>query len=229
MKNAWFITGTDTGVGKTHVTTLLLRQLRHQGIRAAAMKPIACGFDGRNDARTYHRIMKKEVPLDIINPIHFRSPLAPSVAARIEHRRINMMTIRNAYAHLAARYSLILVEGAGGLMVPVKRDYFMADLARDMNLPVIVIARLGLGTINHTLLTVRQAKAIGLHVAGIILNDTTGNRGLAERTNIREVPAICGVPLFGIIPFGKKSGLCSILQKLTTLLDPTTIHVHLLE
>jgi dethiobiotin synthetase len=214
MKQDWFITGTDTGVGKTHVTALLLAELRRQGIHAAAMKPIACGSDGRNDARIYHRIMKQEAPLDIINPVYLRSPLAPSVAARIEHRRINMMAIHRAYAHLAARYSVVLVEGAGGLMVPVKRDYFIADLARDMNLPVIVIARLNLGTINHTVLTVRQAQATGLNVAGIILNDTTGRRGLAERTNIREVPAVCGVPLIGIVPYGKKSNLRSIVQKL---------------
>jgi dethiobiotin synthetase len=210
-----FITGTDTGVGKTHVTALLLAELRRRRVNAAAFKPLACGAGGRNDARIYRQLMNKEVPLTVINPVYLRHPLAPSVAAKLERRPIDLHKIFSYYQLLATNYSPILVEGAGGLLVPIKRNYFVADLARELGLPVVIVSRLSLGTINHTLLTVRQAQAMGLTVRGIILNDTLGRRhGLAERTNIHAVPAVCGVPLLGVVPHGARSAPASLLRQL---------------
>ncbi len=202
MIRGFFITGTDTGVGKTHVTALLLAELRRRGHNAAAFKPIACGPGGRHDAEIYRRIMGNSVPLKLLNPIYLRHPLAPSVAAKLENRRIDLRAVFRAYSSIINHHSAILVEGAGGLLVPIKRNYFVADLARDLGLPLIIVTRLGLGTINHTLLTCRQARAMGLKIAGIVLNDTTGRRGLAEKTNIQVLPALCGVPLLGIMPHG---------------------------
>ncbi len=205
MKSGLFVTGTDTGVGKTHVTALLLAELRRRGVKAAAFKPISCGTGGRHDAEIYAKLMDYEQTLNALNPVYLRHPLAPSVAARLEQQRIDLAEIRRAYSQLTTHYSTVFVEGAGGLLVPIKRDYFVADLARDLRLPVLVVARLGLGTINHALLTVRQAQAMGLHVCGIVLNDTVGgHRGLAEQTNIKEVPRLCGVPLLGVVPHGKR-------------------------
>jgi len=217
MIQNYFITGTDTGVGKTHVTAALLAELRRRGLPAAGFKPIACGADGRNDARTYRKLMGNAVPLDIINPIYLRHPLAPSIAARLEGRRIDLRQIAAFYYVLASDFSPVLVEGAGGLLVPIKRNYFVADLARQLDLPVIIVARLGLGTLNHTLLTVRQAQAMKLKVAGVILNDTTGKRGLAERTNLIAIPKLTGVPLLGVMPHGdrgKDSAVRAIVDRL---------------
>jgi dethiobiotin synthetase len=198
-----FVTGTDTGVGKTHVTAALLTELRRRGVRAAAFKPIACGAGGRHDAEIYAAIMDHEQPLDVINPIYLRHPLAPSVAARLERRRIDLRRVLRAYQQLAAGYSVVLVEGAGGLLVPIRDNYFVADLAKRLKLPLLVVARLGLGTINHSLLTVRQARAMNLTVRGIVLNDTVGGRrGLAAKTNIKTVPELCGEPLLGVVPHG---------------------------
>ena len=203
MNRGVFITGTDTGAGKTHVTGLLLRELRRRGVKAAAFKPISCGEGGRNDAHIYHELMDREVPLDVINPIHLKHPLAPSVAAKLERRRINLRVVFSSYRSLITNYEVVLVEGAGGLMVPILDDYYVADLAKALKLPLLVVARLGLGTINHSLLTVRQAQAHGLKVAGIVLNDTVGGRrGLAARTNIEVVPALCRVPLLGVVAHG---------------------------
>ena len=212
MTKDLFITGTDTGVGKTYITATLLAELRRRGVCAAAFKPIACGAGGRNDARIYARLMKHVVPLDVINPIYLRHPLAPSIAAGLEKRRIDLRKIHSNFRLLTSEYCPVLVEGAGGLLVPVKRGYFVADLARDLGLPVVIVARLGLGTINHSLLTVRQARAAGLKVAGIVLNDLVGRRGLAEKTNIVEVPKLCGVPLLGVVPHG--GGGAAICRKL---------------
>ena len=206
MKKNLFITGTDTAVGKTHVTAALLTELRRRGVSAAAFKPIACGKGGRHDAEIYAAIMNHEQPLDVINPIYLRHPLAPSVAAKLEHKSIDLRKILRTYQQLSANYSVVLVEGAGGLLVPIRKNYFVADLAKALKLPLLIVARLGLGTINHTLLTVHQANAHGLKIAGLILNDTVGGHyGLAEKTNIRVLPKLCKVPLLGVVPHGKKA------------------------
>jgi dethiobiotin synthetase len=208
-----FITATDTSVGKTHVTALILAELRRRGVRAAAFKPIACGAGGRHDAEIYAEIMDHEQSLDVINPVYLRYPLAPSVAAKIEHKPVDLRRIFSSYRRLVARYEIVLVEGAGGLMVPIRNNYFVGDLAKALRLPLVVVARLGLGTINHSLLTVRQARAIGLKVRGIILNDTVGGRrGLAERTNIKIVPELCARPLLGIVPYGKRGASAAVRQ-----------------
>lgn len=208
----YFITGTDTGVGKTHVTAALLRELRHRGHHAAAYKPIACGPGGRNDAKTYRRLMDNQVPLDLLNPVYLRHSLAPSVAAQLTNTRIDLRKIHSGFRLLTSGFSPVLVEGAGGLLVPIKRNYLIADLIRQLDLPVIIVARLGLGTLNHTLLTVRAAA--GLKIAGIILNDTTGQRGLAERTNIQEIPKLTGVPLLGVVAHNRQPDVRSIVLKL---------------
>jgi dethiobiotin synthetase len=206
MPQNLFITGTDTAVGKTHVTAALLTELRRRGVRAAAFKPIACGKGGRHDAEIYASIMNHEQPLDVINPIYLRHPLAPSVAAKLERKSVDLRKILRTYQQLAKSYEVVLVEGAGGLLVPIRDNYFVADLAKALNLPLVIVARLGLGTINHTLLTVRQANAHGLKIAGLILNDTVGGRhGLAEKTNIRVLPALCKVPLLGVMRHSKKA------------------------
>ncbi len=199
----FFITGTDTGVGKTFVTVQLLAEFRRHGLRAGAMKPISCGRDGRRDAEKYAALMNHEQPLDVLNPVYLRHPLAPFVAAKLERSRINLRQILASYQLLATSYSPLLVEGAGGLLVPIKRDYFVADLARDLGIPLIIVTRLGLGTINHTLLTIRQAQATGLKIAGIIFNDINGGkRGLAERTNLKNAPILFPVPILGVVPHG---------------------------
>lgn len=214
MNARLFITGTDTGVGKTYVTALILAELRRRGMRAAAFKPISCGEGGRRDAEIYAAIMQHELPLDVINPIYLRHPLAPSVAAKLERKRVDLHKIRRAYRGLAASYAVVLVEGAGGLLVPIRKNYFVADLAKAMKLPLLIVARLGLGTINHSLLTVQQARVRGLKIAGIVLNDTVGGkRGLAETTNIEVVPALCRVPLLGVVPHGK-SGAAGVARRL---------------
>ena len=226
MNQNYFITGTDTGVGKTHVTALLLTELRRRGLPAAGYKPIACGAGGRADARTYRKLMRNEVPLDVINPVYLRHPLAPSVAAQLEKKPVDLRKIYSVYCRLTSDFSPVLVEGAGGLLVPIKtlsfrddngqkaRPYFVADLARQLDLPLIIVARLGLGTLNHTLLTVRQAQAMKLKVAGVLLNDTTGQRGLAERTNIKVIAELSGVPLLGVVPYGRARGVRQICDRL---------------
>lgn len=196
---AIFITGTDTGVGKTVVTALLLAYLRQRGIHAVAMKPISSG--DRNDARLLRALAADEISLDAINPIHFRRPLAPMVAARMEKRRLDTRPIRSTLHALRSTFSPVLVEGIGGLLVPLRRGYVVRDLVCELRLPLLIVAKPNLGTLNHTALTVEAARKVGIEVLGVVLNDSAGGRpGLAERTNAKAIEAACETVVLGRIP-----------------------------
>ena len=163
-----FLTGTDTGVGKTHVAALLVRSLRAAGLDAVGMKPICCGE--RDDAEILHTAAGGVASLADVNPVWLRPPVAPYVAAMIEERSIDLALIRESFARLGARHPAIIVEGAGGWLVPITRDYFIRDLAVECGLPVAVVVANKLGALNHTLLTVAAIRAAGLECAGVILN-----------------------------------------------------------
>ncbi|MGC3991390.1 MAG: dethiobiotin synthase [Chthoniobacteraceae bacterium] len=163
-----FITGTDTGVGKTHVSARLLRAWRKNGRDAVAMKPICCG--DRGDAEELHVACDGAVPVDDINPIWLRPPTAPYTASIIEERPIDLDRIHRDFARLREEFPVVLVEGVGGWLVPIRRDYLVSDLAAEFGLPVIVVAANQLGMLNHTMLTVQSIRARGLTCAGIILN-----------------------------------------------------------
>jgi dethiobiotin synthetase len=198
--HAVFITGTDTGVGKTVVTALLLAHLRARGRPAIAMKPISCG--DRHDAHLFHGLADCRVPFDRINPIHFQKPLAPLAAARMERRHWDVAIVQSAFCSLGSTFSPVLVEGIGGLLVPLKRGYAVADMVKDLRLPLLIVARPGLGTLNHTALTVEAARSRGIRVLGIIFNSASGRApDLAERTNAKVIEQVCSVKLLGRFPY----------------------------
>lgn len=196
---AVFITATDTDVGKTVVTALLLAHLRHRGHNAVALKPISSG--DRHDARLLHSLSDGVLSLDEINPIHFRHPLAPLIAARMEGRRWNLRRLVSDFLLLPSCFFPVLVEGAGGLLVPLRRGCSVRDWVKQLRLPLLIVARPNLGTINHTALTVEAAQSAGLNVLGVVLNNALGAPpGLAERTNARAIEETCGVRVIATIP-----------------------------
>ena len=218
MKKGVFITGTDTGIGKTFVTALLLAELRRRGVHAVAFKPIACGASGRADAKLYAELMDGELSLEEINPIWLRKPLAPWVAARLEKRRLNLDRVHRQFRDLCSRFPFVLVEGVGGWLVPIKQNYFVRELATDFKLPLIVVGRPRLGTLNHTLLTVESARAARLPVRVIVLNDSVGGKsGLPERTNGRAIQELTGIPVVVSHFYGNKAtsslGIRKMLQQ----------------
>lgn len=164
----FFITGTDTGIGKTWFSAWLVRAWRAQGFPAAALKPIATG--DRNDGVLLREASDRVLTLDEINPVHFLEPAAPLVAARAENRTIDFNALNQTVLELSQRFSPLAVEGVGGWRVPLAEKYEVRDWARDLGFPVVVVARPGLGTINHTLLTVEAIRAAGLTCAGVVLN-----------------------------------------------------------
>ena len=194
-----FLTGIDTGVGKTYVSTLLVRALRRAGLDTAPMKPFCCG--DREDAQALHEACGGEVPLDVINPIWYQTPAAPYTAAKVENRPADLPLVRRTFASLRAQHRSLIVEGVGGWMVPIAKDYFVADLAAEFGLPVAVVVRNRLGAINHALLTVRDIERRGLPFAGIIFNRVEAENDIAAATNRALLEELLGQPvLFEITP-----------------------------
>ena len=166
-----FITGTDTGVGKTYVTARLIRRLRARGLDTVGFKPICCG--SREDAEILREAADNALQLNEVNPVWLRTPAAPYTAAMIENRAVDLSLIRETFAALRAQHASILVEGVGGWLVPIDQGYAVADLARELGLPVAVVVKNRLGALNHAALTLHHLRNVagGPECAGIIFND----------------------------------------------------------
>lgn len=200
---SYFITGTDTGVGKTHVACLILQALRDKGRCAAGFKPIACG--DRVDAERLRRVSAiPNLELNAVNPVHYRVPAAPLAAAMIENRPVDITAILEAYASLQQGADIIVVEGAGGWEVPITSDLSMSGLAKQLALPVLVVVNNKLGALNHTILTVNAIKAAGLHCAGILLNHTADERDSASISNRVLLSQLLDVPILAEIMHGEE-------------------------
>lgn len=202
---AIFITGTDTGVGKSIASAVIAMLLKRKGHSVGVMKPVTSGCierDGKlvsEDAELLCFAAGTEVTSDSA-PYLLKAPLAPSLAASMEGVRIDFQVIRDAYQRLADQYDYLIVEGAGGLMVPVSGGMLISDLALFLGLPIAVIARPGLGTVNHTLLTTFSAKNLGLTVKGVIVNRFPANPGDAEKHAPHMLDSLSGSPLLGVFP-----------------------------
>lgn len=201
-----FITGTDTGVGKTVIAAGLALVLRERGMRVGVMKPVAtgCWGDGKRlvsgDAVYLFEAAENEYP-PLTNPLRFRSPLSPNVASIIEKKEIPIEKILKAYRELQHHYDFLIVEGIGGLLVPITKEYYVANLIHEFALPILIVARGGLGTINHSLLTIDAAIIRGLEVRGIIFNRMPRvNFSIAEITNPKVIHDLTGIPVLGTLP-----------------------------
>ena len=177
-----FITGTDTGVGKTYFTALLTRSLRHQGLPAIALKPVASG--DRSDATTLSEAMDGALSIPKINPVHFAAPLAPYASATLENCPFPWDLLRSHWQEMSSvQPGPILVEGVGGWRVPMDSTRTVREWARELGLPVLIVCRATLGTLNHTLLTLDSIRAAGLQIPGIIMNFHGAPEDDATRTN----------------------------------------------
>lgn len=205
QKPGIFITATDTGVGKTVVAAALAMALKERGIKVGVMKPVATGCQGDTrlismDAVFLLEAAENEYP-KLTSPTRLKHPLAPNVAAALERKEIDVAQIHQAYQELQKYYDFIIVEGIGGLLVPITKNYFVANMIREFHLPILIVARSGLGTINHTLLTVDAAAIRGFEVKGVIFNRMqTVNCSLAELTNPKVIQEVSGVPVLGTLP-----------------------------
>jgi len=256
-----FVTGTDTGVGKTVVAAGIAGAARAAGLDVGVMKPVATG--GKTEVRGQRSEVRRGTTEDerqraevrsqtagggrqkaedrderspkskiqnpksgglvsadalflmravgcrdayeLVNPICLREPLAPTVAAELQGVEIDLGKVWGAFETLQKRHEFLVVEGVGGLLVPLARGIYVADMAKRMGLPLLIVARPGLGTINHTLLTVEAARRRGLDLLGVVINGyDERTAGVAERTNPREIERHAGVPVLGVVPFSAR-------------------------
>jgi dethiobiotin synthetase len=196
-----FVTGTDTGVGKTVVAAALARVARRRGLRPVPWKPVETGCEPDPlDALALARAADAGLELSEICPYPLRLPAAPLLAARTAGLRIDVDGLVERAEALGAR-GFLIAEGAGGLLVPYAEGVTTADLAARLGLPLLVVARTALGTINHTALTVREARRAGLALAGVVLNKTTAAADPHEAANAELIAELTGLRPLGPLPF----------------------------
>ena len=211
MGKGIFITGTDTGVGKTFFACGLAALLRESGYKVGVMKPAETGCEqgeGKlvpRDALALKEASGCELSVETVCPYPFCEPLAPGVAAEREGGRIDIDRLMRLYGEISADHDVTIVEGAGGLMVPLLPSFTYADFARVLKLPLIVVAANKLGMINHLLLTLEHASCQGLRVLGYVLNQIESQPSLAAETNREALVSLTGVPCMGELPHVENS------------------------
>lgn len=213
MPRGVFVTGTDTGIGKTLIAGALARVLRSEGIDIGVMKPVETGCRTRKgrllpaDGEYLRIAAQARDPLSFVTPYCFRSPLAPRAASLLEKKKVDFKTILKAYDHLRERHSFLIVEGIGGLMVPLTARSSVIDLILLLDLPVLLVARSGLGTLNHSLLTLDVGARYGIRFFGVLFNQTQPSKTLADRTNVDILSEKMDVPFLGSLPYFRKTGV----------------------
>jgi dethiobiotin synthetase len=203
-----FITGTDTGVGKTLIAGAIARILTEQDVKVGVFKPIATGCrhtrEGliSSDAEFLAYCSDCDYPLSVVNPVSYHIPAAPIVSADYEHREINLEEIYSAYNYICQCCEVIIVEGIGGIRVPITEDIDVLDLAAGFGLPVVIVSRPDLGTINHTLLTIDAIRSRNLKIAGVVINGYDASKEEPAEATAPQVIARCGnVNILSIVPY----------------------------
>lgn len=205
----YFITGTDTGAGKTMCSACVMRALRIRGVEAVYMKPVQTGCEQQDGALMApdiefirHAVGPTGIPAwPDACPYRFRLPASPHLAAAQENTHIEMCRIMESFYRLQEMYPSIIVEGAGGVLVPLNERDTMLDVMKHMGLPVLITCRAGLGTLNHTLLTIQCLQDGGLHCAGLIIVGTEAPNILIEADNLNTLKRMTRLPVIGVIPY----------------------------
>ncbi len=201
--NGFFVTGTDTGVGKTIIACGLAAVLKEKRIDVGVFKPLLSGIsrdDPESDTSLLKKMSQTYLSHEDITPFEFKEPLAPYVAGKLEGKLIGIEEVLHHWEMIRGKHQYFIVEGAGGISVPLGENFLVSDLIKALELPIVIVARPNLGTINHTFLTVQYAKSIGLRIAGIVINGISDHPDLAEITNPKLIEELCGVPILGITP-----------------------------
>ncbi len=209
MNHGIFITGTDTSVGKTLVTAALALQLKKRGLNVGVMKPIETGVApgkfAQSDGARLRSIIESEETSGAICPYSFELPVAPLTAAQMSGLTINLDTISKIYRLLAGRYECMVVEGVGGVQVPITHRDNVLSLIKRLRLPVVVVGRSGLGGINHALLTIEALRRQKIRIIALVLNRTHPVRSalarVQERSTLEILRKQSGIPVIGSLPY----------------------------
>ncbi len=203
---ALFVTGTDTDVGKTHICGLLLDYLLRQGHNAGYQKWASTGGESPEDLKNCLASCEKKptsVSVDLHVPFRYTHPVSPHLAAELENRPpIDINSIKKSFETISETYDFLLVEGVGGILVPLRRDLFLADLVAEMDLQVLIVARSGLGTINHTLLTLEAARQRNIDTLGVVFTDSHESEDeVIVKDNLQTIGEMGRTKIFGRLPW----------------------------
>lgn len=225
-----FITGTDTGVGKTLIGGAIAKVLSAQNLRVGVFKPVASGCRSEreglvnSDSEFLACCANCDYPLSVVSPITFRTPAAPAACEAVERKTVDFEHIFNTYKYICDNTDIVIVEGIGGIRVPISAGVDVLDMAVAFNLPVVIVARPDLGTINHTLLTVDAVRAAGLHVAGVVIcGYDISTCDVAVETAPDIIAEYGRVDIISIVPFDPESNVeDGILgEAVTEIIDQT--------
>ncbi len=202
-----FVTATDTGVGKTYLSAKILEMYRHHGLNPCYFKPVATGavFVGgkavSEDVLTVQKKTGLTESAEFMNPVIYELPASPLVAAQISGEPVPLAKIHSAYQRLCEKYDCFVVEGIGGVLVPLTETYWVVDLIKEWKLPTLVVARAALGTINHTALTIRALRELGIKILGIVISHTSNvHESFVEQASFKVIEKITNVPILKIFP-----------------------------
>ncbi len=197
MYKGIFVTATDTETGKTYVSCKIAEALEKSGINTGVFKPVSTG--DRNDAKALIKAAKIDENAETVTPVFFKNPMSPYGASlferRVSGRIFDLKKIDGAFKYFLNKYKFTVVEGVGGILVPLKQNFFVSDLIKKFNLPVIVVARFGLGTLNHTLLTVEKLKRDNQKILGVILSGKKNKNDISVKSNASIIKKITKLPI----------------------------------
>jgi len=205
---AYFITGTDTGVGKTVITAGLAGSMRKLGVNVGVMKPIATGITQKTgfkslDVGIIVEASRTKDSEDLINPVFLPIPTSPYDATKLLSLSVDMPLILTTFTKLLSIHDVLLVEGIGGIMTPITKNFFVADMIKAMGIETIIVTRATLGTLNHTMMTYQLCKDYGIKVKGIVINNFDEKGSAAEKNAPITLHEITGLDILGVVPFIK--------------------------
>jgi len=211
-----FITGTDTDVGKTYITAGLAVVIRKMGIDVGVMKPFAAGTAQKKGYKSEDIVIISKAaqacdPENLVNPQFFPIPASPYTAWKNLKIKPKISTILTNFKKLSKLHDVLLVEGMGGIMTPILKNYFVTDLIKDMKIPTVIVTRSRIGTVNHTIMTVKMCEKYKIPVKGIIINDFDSD-GYKTKELTRDFKNLTGVPILGSIPFIKDLSNASLYR-----------------
>ncbi len=205
---AYFITGTDTGVGKTSITAGLAGSMRKMGIDVGVMKPIATGYPQKLGFKSIDVAKLVEAtsikdPASLINPVFLPIPTSPYDATKLLESSVDMPLIFEQFKKLLSMHEILLVEGIGGIMTPITKNFFVADIIKGMGIETIIVTRATIGTLNHTVMTCKMCKDYGIKIRGLVINNFDEKGTPAEKNAPATLYELTNVPILGTIPFIK--------------------------
>ncbi len=223
MMKSYFITGTDTDVGKTCVTAGIASAMKKMGINVGIMKPFAAGTrrDKGYKSQDVYLLSKAAQVNDteeLVNPYFFPIPASPFTAMQNLALEIDIKIVLNNFKKLSMLHDVLLVEGMGGIMTPILKNYFVTDLIKEMDLETIIVTSSRIGTVNHTIMTTKMCQNYGIKVRGIIINNLNSN-GYPTNELKRDIEELTEFPVLGSIPYVEDSNFEKISQIITDKID----------